>query len=671
MDWTIRENRTKKIKKSGRFSISAKLTLISTALSLVFLSAIIASATWLTNVRAIAREHTKTMNDWTALAVESELESIHSGAVSLLRKIGWADGVEAETGADAGGRLGIAARFFTLYPTIKAVCIFPAISQTQRPVQAMVEASDDALEPRLFVNNTVETIGHDQVARWFENQKETARRTLSDGILTRNAASFFDAPLLVMFFPYKNGAETTAAAVFFSPENLVKSLGAGVSAAYMINEAGDVALHAEEGCVPDDLSFIQWQTQKREIRSFTLAYSDGEGKERFAAIKKIAVNQREAKNDNNLVVITTFKTAPVFEKIAAVVRLLCFIGGGTLVLSLILVRLYAKTISKPLVALTQAANSIKKGDYAVNLAIRSRDEIGDLTQSLISMTHAAAYVEKFANKAALRLARQGTPVYAGRISATVCFVKFRAFAELTEHTSARDTAALANEFFSCLTPCIARAGGVVDTFLTHDGAALLAFWSDFEAGDPEWNAMNCIHAALMMRASVQKLNQERSLRVRVQAAQRKTPQPKETATAQSEFASCIAMNCVVTTGESLIGVVSVDGRKDLLIAGDTMTLAERIVDANEDFDTDILIMEPTRELIGERLVLEEMPVIEVKGRETPLRTFALVNIRDNDESDAILQEMEGLPCMETARVWVGVAGPQTMAGVRKRWLITV
>ncbi|MDR1074189.1 MAG: hypothetical protein LBL45_11035, partial [Treponema sp.] len=69
-------------------------------------------------------------------------------------------------------------------------------------------------------------------------------------------------------------------------------------------------------------------------------------------------------------------------------------------------------------------------------------------------------------------------------------------------------------------------------------------------------------------------------------------------------------------------------------------------------------------LIGERLVLEETPVIEVKGRERSLRTFALVNVQSDDEADAILQEAETPeeepPCKETLRLWRGVAGLRTM-----------
>ncbi|MDR1220711.1 MAG: adenylate/guanylate cyclase domain-containing protein [Treponema sp.] len=639
MDRTIQASWAEKSKKRIRFPIRAKLTLISTVLSLLFLPVIVALAARLTNARNVAQEHTRATNDWTARTVESELENVHSGAVSLLRKIDEADSAVADAN-------GIAERFFTLNPSLKAVFTFSDILQTTGEASAVADSpkARDAPDPRLFVNNTAEPIGRETMTLWFESQKETL--TLSDEILLRKAtraatrtamegaAPFSDDFLLVMIFPYKSGAEITRAAVFFSPENLVRSFGIGENASFLINEAGDVLFQTENGGDSDDLSFIQWQTLERGNRSFTSTYKDAEGAEGFAAIKKIAVHQRG--NENNLVVITTIKTAFIFEKTAAVVRFMCCIGGGALVLSLLLVQVYSRIISKPLFALIHAADSIKDGDYAVNRANRSRDEIGELTQSFVSMTRGVAYFEQFANKTALRLARQGAPVHAGKTLATVCFVKFRAFAELTRKLSAWDTAALANEFFSCLTRRITHAGGVVDTFLTHDGAALVAFWGALESGAPERHAMNCIHAALTMRASLQKLNKERLLRVH--AAQSEAPQPERTANAHC--VPLIEMRCVVNTGESLTGIISADERKELLIAGDAASLAERVADANEDFDTDILIMERTWELIGERLVLEETPVIAVKGRERSLRTFALVNVQSGDEADAILQEAE-------------------------------
>ncbi|MDR2792615.1 MAG: HAMP domain-containing protein [Treponema sp.] len=676
---------TTKRKKRIRFPISVKLMLISAVLLLLSLPAIIALASSLTNTRGEARERTRTVNVWTALAIEHELESIRSGALSLLRKIDEETKAEpAETGTDT-----VDMRFFTLNPAIKAVFIpdvfiSPEIEQTQRqPVQAAFEdsgtadapdirraAEPHAAGPRLFVNNRA--VEREQVLIWSENQKETFSRTLAGETFIRNAASFFDIPLLVMIFPYKTGGGITPAAAFFSPETISKSFatsGSFTGRSFMINEAGGILVQPDESFTDMEkhLPLIR-QALESGSRSFTSIYTDGEGIEYFAAIENI--HQSGEGHGNNPSVITISAAprlaVPDIEKSAAV--LMCLIGAGVLVLGPLLMWLYSKTISKPLLALIHAAESVEKGDYAVKLTNQNKDEIGELTQRFISMIHALEYVEKFADKTVLRLARQGKLAHAKKIAAaTICIVKFRAFEKLTRDLSARDTAALANAFFSCVTRCIACTHGITDKFLTHGGIAVLAFWGALESASPDQDAMNCIHAALMMRASLQKLNQDRLFRE--QAAQSEPLRPEETM--RADPVPFIKMNCAIDTGELLTGTINLDKHKEWLGTGEMVRLTGCIADANEDFDTDILIMENTRELIGDRLIMEETPVIKVQGRETPLRTFALVNVQSNEEADTILQEMEVLPDMGIARLWLGVAGPQTMAGVRERWKISV
>ena len=100
-----------------------------------------------------------------------------------------------------------------------------------------------------------------------------------------------------------------------------------------------------------------------------------------------------------------------------------------------------------------------------------------------------------------------------------------------------------------------------------------------------------------------------------------------------------------------------------------MNLAARIEGPNDLFDTDILITENTFDMIARLLLTEEMDSIEVKGKEKPLRVFAVVNMADARETLTILNDLKTIP--ETDVVissrCVGPIGPQTMAEVRQRW----
>jgi adenylate cyclase len=76
------------------------------------------------------------------------------------------------------------------------------------------------------------------------------------------------------------------------------------------------------------------------------------------------------------------------------------------------------------------------------------------------------------------------------------------------------------------------------------------------------------------------------------------------------------------------------------VIGDPVNLASRTEALNKPLGTDILITEDTWHLIGEKLITEEMPPVKVKGKEKPVRIFAVVTIK-------------------------GARGPQTLAEVRK------
>jgi adenylate cyclase len=78
------------------------------------------------------------------------------------------------------------------------------------------------------------------------------------------------------------------------------------------------------------------------------------------------------------------------------------------------------------------------------------------------------------------------------------------------------------------------------------------------------------------------------------------------------------------------------------VIGDPVNLASRTEALNKPLGTDILITENTWNLIGERLVTEEMPPVRVKGKEKPVRMFAVINLAGNTAGPRTLAELRTL-----------------------------
>ena len=89
-----------------------------------------------------------------------------------------------------------------------------------------------------------------------------------------------------------------------------------------------------------------------------------------------------------------------------------------------------------------------------------------------------------------------------------------------------------------------------------------------------------------------------------------------------------------------------------------MNLASRTEALNKPLGTDILITENTWALIGKYLITEEMPPITVKGKEKPVRMFAVVNLRGGANGEPVkgpatlpeLRRLLGIPAPDMSKV---------------------
>lgn len=148
----------------------------------------------------------------------------------------------------------------------------------------------------------------------------------------------------------------------------------------------------------------------------------------------------------------------------------------------------------------------------------------------------------------------------------------------------------------------------------------MAVWgAPISQGSPMRDADFAIRATLMMRRSLMEFNKNRG----------------------GPGRPVLRIGCGINTGNVLAGQIGSSKRMEYTVIGDAVNTASRIEALNKPFGTDILISENTYKLLKERIIVEPMQPIKVKGKVAPLQIYAVVNYK-NAEGPQTLAEVRHL-----------------------------
>jgi adenylate cyclase len=571
-----------------RFPIGAKLVSIITTLLLLSLGAITLMVSVLVtgDVRVTAENNNFTVNARSATEAEHILSEVRSDMMVLLRILNIFD--------SAARREAAAKVFFEENKDIAA------ISMTEGGGASRLYISEE-----FFQANEINTA-----------MVETFLETIPRGGKTiLNAAPVFEIPVLVMLLPIREDDREKTAALFFSSDSLTEAFGTGVNASFMINREGDILVHTDHSLVRSGTNiggqpFIRAMQENEETnrRALQTLFTGEDGKQYFGAYTGIL---------SDAAVITTVEYDVVFEGIIATTRRNIFLTAGVLFLSTLFVWFFSRTISIPLKNLSAAAEKIRDGHYEVDLRAESRDEIGLLTESFVEMSKGLAERERlkdtfgrFINKEIAEQAMKGELKLGGETKrVSIFFSDIRDFTAMSEKFNPHDVVEFLNQYLTRMVECVNETGGVVDKFI---GDAIMGVWgAPVSAGSPDKDALNCVRAALLMRKSLREYNKTRGTPAR----------------------PLLRIGCGINTGDVVAGQIGSSRRMEYTVIGDAVNLASRTESLNKPLHTDILITENTWTLIKDSIIAEEMPPVTVKGKEKPVRLFAVVNLRARPETD--------------------------------------
>ncbi len=271
---------------------------------------------------------------------------------------------------------------------------------------------------------------------------------------------------------------------------------------------------------------------------------------------------------------------------------------GALMVSLLL----AHGLSVPIRELVGGTEQISRGNFGVQVPVRSRDDLGQLAKSFNEMAAGLALKEKYhsilhtiADKDVAQQLLDGKIALGGELrEATVMFCDIRGFTALTQTMNPAEVIGLLNEHMTVLTRVVTEHHGVVDKFI---GDSIMAiFGAPKSYGNDALNAVRCAQQMMAERA---KLNGTSRYKIQIGIG--------------------------LATGEVVAGNMGSADRSNYTVLGERVNLAARLCSVAQRGE--IVIGPATRELLGDLIIAQEMDPLQLKGFSESIRAFKLIEVR--------------------------------------------
>lgn len=281
--------------------------------------------------------------------------------------------------------------------------------------------------------------------------------------------------------------------------------------------------------------------------------------------------------------------------------------------------LYTSNIfSRPIRLLVEGTKVLGQGNFQHRLPPLSvgqgRDELTDLGVAFNDMAEGLRKKEllqdSFGRYVSPEIAEMifqsaaGPWLEATRNEVTILFVDIRGYTHYAEHTAPAVVIEMLNQFFGLATEAIIRNGGFINKFL---GDALMAIFGA-PALQPD-QAYRAALAALDIQSSIQELNKK----------------------LQGEGKDPVVVGIGINRGDVVAGTVGSAARMEYTVVGDAVNVASRLTSAAKGGD--ILISKAALQPAADRLRVEPLPPLQVKGKAEALEVYSLVGKTGPERSE--------------------------------------
>ena len=260
--------------------------------------------------------------------------------------------------------------------------------------------------------------------------------------------------------------------------------------------------------------------------------------------------------------------------------------------------------------LVVSTRAIEAGAASEPLAIRTRDEVGELASAFNRMVEELRTRERIKDtfgkfidpRIVSRLIGSGAD-QAERRTITVFFSDIKEFSGISEQLTASAIVNLLNSYFGAVAAVIHAHNGVIDKYI---GDAVMAFWCPpFSPGDN--HAGDACLAALAQQEAIETL---RAQLPEITGMRRNPPN--------------LQIRMGIATGEAVIGTIGSAAARSYTVIGDTVNLASRLESVNKVYGSSIILSEETWRLAQQVVEARELDLITVAGKTEPVRIYEVI-----------------------------------------------
>jgi len=273
-------------------------------------------------------------------------------------------------------------------------------------------------------------------------------------------------------------------------------------------------------------------------------------------------------------------------------------------LALVLAVVFARQLTRPIVALTTAAGRVAGGDLSQAVDVTSHDEVGHLTRAFNAMVEGLRQREVIRNAfgryvspevAQAVLDSPGGLALGGRKrEITVLMSDLRGYTRFAEHGDPAGVMAVLNDYLGRMADIVIAHGGTINEFI---GDAIFAVYgAPIEHAD---HAERAAATALAMQSAMDALNEANAARGR----------PR------------FEMGIGINTGEAVVGNIGSEQRTKYAVVGAAVNLAARVESCT--VGGQILLTESTVRYLGPLADVAPPVHVELKGLDAPVALYEL------------------------------------------------